>query len=112
MRWKQVYNANLSKYELIPIDAASRLAAGHFIHDDFEPFISPIDGNIISGRRQYEDHCKRHGVVNAAEFPAEHYAKKAQERADHYEGRTSRAQTQARRENINEIINYLDRADG
>jgi len=94
---------------MIPIDEAAAKRDGHFIQIDFEPFISPIDKTIVSGRKQYAEHCKKHGVVNAAEFDSNFYAQKARERADHYEGRSSRAETQARRENINEVINFLER---
>jgi len=112
MRWKQVYNKNLAKYELIPVGEAAHRGDHHFIQDDFHPFISPIDKTVVSGRRQYAEHCKKHDVVNAAEFGPEHYAQKARERADHYEGRTTRAEQIRRRENIHEIINHLGRADG
>jgi len=108
MRWRQ----DAISHELIPIDEAAAKRDGHFISRDFEPFISPIDKTIVSGRKQYDEHCKRHGVVNAAEFDKAFYAQKAKERADHYEGRSSRAETQARRENINEIIGFLERTNG
>jgi len=94
---------------MIPIDAAAMRQEGHFIRGDIESFVSPIDGAIISGRKQYEDHCRKHGVVNAAEFSPEYYAKKKKARDDFYAGVRPRAEIQAQREHINEVINFLER---
>lgn len=30
---------------------------------DIEPFVSPIDGSVVSGRRQRRDHMRAHGVI-------------------------------------------------
>ena len=46
-RWRQVYNEEKGKYELVPVDAAAQRADGHSIHGDIETFRSPIDGTII-----------------------------------------------------------------
>ncbi len=59
-----------------------------FIHGDIAPFVSPVDGTVIGGRRQLRDHNKRNDVVNSQEFSAEFYKQKAAERADHYQGTT------------------------
>lgn len=45
----------------------------HFIQGDMEQFRSPIDGSMIRDRKQYREHCKKHGVVPAAEFDAGFY---------------------------------------
>ncbi|MEE9365327.1 MAG: hypothetical protein V3W44_01445 [Dehalococcoidales bacterium] len=84
--------------------------AAHAVHGDIEPFVSPIDGTAISDRKQYNEHCKRHNVVPAAEFTPEFYARKAKERADMYEGRRSTRQVQRDRMEIHEIINKLERS--
>jgi hypothetical protein len=52
----------------------------HAVHDDLESFVSPIDGSVVSGRKQYDDHCKKHNVVNAADYTPEFYARKKHER--------------------------------
>ena len=67
MRWKQVYNGELGKHEMVPVDESATRRDGHFVQDDFEPFVSPLDGAVVSGRRAYNNHCKKHNVVNAAE---------------------------------------------
>lgn len=50
------------------------------IMPDIEPFVSPIDGSVISGRRALEAHNRRHNVTNVADFKNEWEAK-AKERA-------------------------------
>lgn len=104
MRWRQKINEDGTS-EFIPIDASAKKASGgHFIHGDIESFVSPVDGSVISDRRQLDDHNKRNNVVNAGEFSPEFYAQKAKERADHHQGRSSKQETQARKEAIHEII--------
>jgi hypothetical protein len=46
---------------------------------DIEPFISPIDGSVITGRRALEEHNKRHNVTNVADFKDE-WERKGKER--------------------------------
>lgn len=36
---------------------------GPAIHCDIEPFISPIDRKVISGKKAMRQHCKEHNVV-------------------------------------------------
>jgi hypothetical protein len=80
MRYRQVYNQDKEKYELIPIDESARKAEGHAITGFFEPFQSPIDGSIIRDAKQLREHNRRHNVVSSAEFSPEHYESKRKER--------------------------------
>jgi hypothetical protein len=50
---------------------------------DLQPFVSPVDGSVISGRRAMRDHFKQHGVTNVADYKNEWEAK-AKERARLY----------------------------
>ncbi len=111
-RWRQVVNKQTGKSDFVPLDADAAKRDGHFIHGDIESFVSPIDGTVISDRKQYDEHCKRHGVVPSAEFPPEYYQQKAEERRKHYEGEVSRQEQQRRRENIHEIMNHMERRNG
>jgi hypothetical protein len=64
MRWRQVYNEEKGKYELVPITDSSRAKASSAdIHGDIEPFRSPVDGSVISDRKQLREHNKRNNVV-------------------------------------------------
>lgn len=46
---------------------------------DIEPFVSPVDGTLITGRAALREHNKRHNVTNVADFKNE-WANKAKER--------------------------------
>ena len=77
-RWRQ----DAKTLKLIPIDDSKPRSAGAVIFNDIEPFKSPIDGSIISDRKQLREHNKKHNVVQASEFSPEYYERKANERAD------------------------------
>lgn len=47
---------------------------------DLEPFVSPVDGSVISGRAALREHDKRHGVTNVADFKGQ-WQKQASDRA-------------------------------
>lgn len=53
------------------------------IMPDLEPFVSPVDGKVISGRAALREHDKRHGTTNIADFK-ETWAKAAEKRAQMY----------------------------
>jgi hypothetical protein len=109
MRWRQSLNEETGKYEFIPVDtAAIRHSSGIALHGDIETFVSPVDGSVISDRKQLREHNKRNNVVNAGEFSDAFYEKKAKERERHYTGEKTRAETYARRCEMHEIINKLE----
>ena len=96
--------------KLVPAEEYIRpRSAGHFIQGDIESFVSPIDGSVISDRKQYDEHCRKHNVVNAAEFSPEHYARKAKERERVYTGERTKEQIHQDRCRINEIFNQAER---
>jgi hypothetical protein len=33
------------------------------VHGDIPPFVSPLDGSVVQGRRAYENHMRKHNVV-------------------------------------------------
>lgn len=104
-RWRQDSKTG----KLVPIDRAARERDGVAIHGDIEAFVSPIDGSVISDRKQYREHMEKHGVVPAAEFSPEFYARKAQERADFFEGKRSKEETFKRKQEIYDIIERAER---
>lgn len=83
--------------------------AGAAIHGDIEPFVSPVDGTVISDRKQLREHNKRNDVVNSQEFSQQWLDKKAKERQDFFDGKLSRKETQARKEQLNETINRAEK---
>ena len=109
-RWRQHFNKETKKSEFIPLDqAAIAKDGGYAIHGVFEPFKSMVDGTIIATNKQLREHNKRNNVVNADEFSPEFYAQKAQERADFYQGKHSKAESLKRKQEIYENIMRAER---
>lgn len=95
---------------LVPADEyyrpSSRSAA---VSDDIEAFVSTVDGTVISSRSGLREHNKRHNVVTAAEYGG-HVDKEAkQRRDDHYLGKHSKQEKLARKREIYETINRMER---
>ena len=98
-RWRQDSKTG----KLIPIDeAARRRDCSATVMGDIESFVSPVDGSVISDRRQLREHNKRNNVVSADEFTPEFYARKAKERADFYQGKRSPAEVLKSKQQIYE----------
>ena len=104
-RWRQSYNPETGKNELIPIDeAAIRRDAGVAIHGPIEPFVSPVDGTVISCRKQLREHNKRNNVVSSDEFSPEFYERKAAERERFYQRKMGPEAKLARKREIYEAL--------
>jgi len=82
------------------------------VHGDIEPFVSPVDGSVISDRKQLREHNSRNGVVSADEYSSDFLERKAKERADHAQGITSSAEKQERRQVIYENMIAAERKHG
>jgi hypothetical protein len=109
MRWRQTKGED-GKYHMVPIDEAARKAeTSAAIHGPIDPYLSPIDGSVITGRTSLREHCKVHNVVLAEEYGTAGWEDAAKKRADHSQGITSKHETQARREHINEVWNHHER---
>ena len=108
MRWRQDKDTG----EFVPMDAAAAKHDGHFVIGDIEPFRSPIDGEVITDRKQYREHCEKHGVVPASEFSAEHYAKKAQEREDFFNRKRSPQEERRNKMDAYEALMKAERERG
>ncbi len=72
---------------------------GAAVHGDIESFVSPVDGSVISDRKQLREHNIRNNVVNTAEFEGTKQPVTSE---------NTDAQTFARRQ---EIYNHLIRAE-
>lgn len=53
---------------------------------DIEPFKSPVDGTIITGRAAMRDHFKQHGVTHVSDYnsPGGHWDKMKAKREQHF----------------------------
>ena len=113
MRYRQIWNKELQKSEFIPIDAAARnretISA---IHGDIQPFVSPVDGTVISDRRQLREHNKRNNVVNTHEFDQGFLDRKQKERERLYTGEHTPAEKLARKRELYEVFARADREHG
>lgn len=49
--------------EMVEITPSDDPFGGHYVRGDLQPFVSPIDGTLVEGRKQYEAHCRAHNVV-------------------------------------------------
>lgn len=112
MRWKQVYNPELGKHEMVPIDEAAFKrdhGTGPIIRGNFDAFKSPIDGEVITTQRQYDDYCKKHNVVPMAAFGNDHFERAERERAKVFKAEHSPQEQWERRAQLNELINQMER---
>jgi len=99
--------------EFIPLDeSAAKRDASAAIHGDVETFKSPIDGSIISDRRQLREHNKKHNVVSADEFTPEFYESKAKERERFFNGEYTREESLKRKQEIYETWTQAERENG
>jgi hypothetical protein len=105
-RWRQ----DRLTGKLVPIDDAARKGStGAVIHGDIESFVSPVDGTVITDRKQLSEHNKRNNVVSADEFSPEHYARKAEERAKFFNGEHSKQEKLERKSEIYERMMAQER---
>lgn len=58
------------------------------MYPDIEPFVSPVDGTVVTGRAALREHNLRNDVTNAADFRNE-WADAAKRRADFFNGKAS-----------------------
>ncbi len=50
--------------KFIEVQKVRKASNGPYVHRDIEPFVSPVDGSVISSANQLRDHNKKHGVSN------------------------------------------------
>lgn len=80
-------------HELIPAEQYRRKVDDRaFIRGDIEPFVSPIDGSVITSRSTLREHNRRHGVADMREWGDRWYEKKAKERREAITGKADRAE--------------------
>jgi len=104
-RYRQVINEDGSS-TLVEIGASRPTHHTAAIQGDIEPFVSPVDGTVISDRGQLREHNKRNNVVNTAEFNPEFLERKRKERERLHSGEHTPQEKLARKREINEIINH------
>jgi len=78
-------------------DAPTILAA-------MEPFVSPIDGTIISDRSHLRAHNAKHGVTNIADYGPGYFERKTREREADRQFQTK----EHKQERINALVRAYD----
>lgn len=91
--------------EEVDWDRYSTLPSQH-IMDDIEPFISPVDGTVVTSRSRLREHNARNGVVNYHEFDGE-WEKVAAKRQAVAEGRDP----EAKKDRLNDIIRSVEKVE-
>ena len=110
MRWRQKFNEQTQKSEFIPIDESARKRdGGSAIHGDIQSFVSPVDGSVISDRRQLREHNKRNNVVNYHEFDTTEQNRRAEANKRLHSGEHTPQEQLARKQEIYENIMRQER---
>lgn len=94
--------------KLIPVEEYRRPQNGITIIGDIEPFISPVDGSLISSRSQLRDHNRRHSVTDQRDYGSDWFKRKARERTEELQSTT----TAAKKERIETIMKAMHRHGG
>ena len=92
MRWIQDPETG----KLIPRDEyVPPSSKQHLIMRDIKPFVSPIDGEVITTRPQLARHNREHGVTNSADYSPEYLknVRDSREKEQYREGREARIET-------------------
>tara|TARA_R100000951_G_scaffold94196_1_gene82882 strand:- start:11 stop:319 length:309 start_codon:yes stop_codon:yes gene_type:complete len=97
-RYRQVIKEDGTS-EFIEIGTSRPTNHSATIQGDIESFVSPVDGSVITDRKQLRLHNERNNVVNTAEFEGTKQPVTSE---------NTDAQTFARRQ---EIYNHLIRAE-
>jgi hypothetical protein len=71
------------------------------VRREISAFKSPIDGSVITTRRELANHNKRHGVTNVSDYSEGYIKNRAHERVD----KGNRHLKETRRVDINQAIN-------
>ena len=64
MRYRQILNKETGKYELIPVEQSTTVRSAA-IHGDIDPFVSIVDGSVVSSRSELREHNMTEIAANA-----------------------------------------------
>ena len=51
-KWRQMWDEVEQKYKMVAIDKSAAARDGISLHAAFDPFVSPVDGSVISDRKE------------------------------------------------------------
>lgn len=94
--------------KLIPADQYVRPSQSATIHDDLQPFISPVDGSIIGSNSALREHNRRNNVIQHLEYGGDRNLDAEKRKDAHHQGKRSAAEIFERKQ---EIYNHIIRAE-
>lgn len=100
------YNAETKQMEE-RADESSRYVGGIII-GDIEPFVSPVDGSLISSRSVLRDHMRQHGLAHTQDYsaPGGYWDRAQKARADHLAGKTN-IHSKRRKQQMSDAFEHL-----
>ena len=92
-------------HKLVPADTYCRpQTVSHSIHGFHEPYVSPVDGSIISDARSLRNHNARNNVVHTAEFDSATVKKQQAERQRILKGEHTPQEKLSRKREMYEVM--------
>lgn len=96
--------------KLVPAEQYRRPAlVAHTVLPDIDPFVSPVDGSVVSSRSHLRAHQERHDVRQHGEYGENngqaYFARKAQERMRRAQG----SLPEQRRERVRAITRAIEK---
>jgi hypothetical protein len=79
---------------------------GISIQGDLDPFVSPIDGRVISSRSHLRDHNHRHGVTDSRDYSQDFMLKRSDNRIAEMTGQTAAAKVERRELIMRELAKH------
>lgn len=106
MRRRFRYNEETKQMEEMGDVTQFRDAA--LVMGDIEPFVSPVDGTVISSRSHLREHMRQHGLAHVSDFdaPGGYWDKKRQARADYLAGKTN-PDSKRRKQQMSDAFEHL-----
>ena len=97
-------------HKLVPADTYFRPQTfSHSIHGFHEPYVSPVDGSIISDAKSLRNHNARNNVVHTSEFNGAEQGRRQAERERLLKGEHTPAETLTRKRELYERFAEADR---
>ena len=69
-----------SRHDWVPAEEyrPEKINAGLYVVSDIDSFVSPVDNQVIGGRRQLREHNAAHGVVDRRELQGHKFVPNSQ----------------------------------
>jgi hypothetical protein len=99
------YRQDRKTLKLIEVKQRRERASAPTVLDDIKPFVSPVDGTVITSRSRLHDHNRRNNVEPAGDYTPQDYINRARAMRARMEGQTSAD----KRERIEALIRAVEK---